>query len=251
MAPMRLFVAAAMGFIALTTTNARAATTRIRVAIPEFQLEGSPPPALGIQLQDGFVLGWVRAGAHVLDPTDTAKKLEAHPELQRCDASPCLKSIGQVLDVNYIVRVKVEVAGNSYKSVGRLFTTEGAAPAALPFANQSRACDVCTVNEAREHMIRLAEGVRARIEQYSAPPAPPSPAPQRSRTPGVLTVAVGLAAIFGGALLISSSPDTGKRGPAIGGAMMGLGFSSSLLGLFATFDESRGLTFLRGRPSSL
>ena len=74
-----LFAAAALGLIALTTTSARAATTRIRVAIPEFQLEGSPPPALGIQLQDGFVLGWVRAGVHVLDPTDTAKKLGAIP----------------------------------------------------------------------------------------------------------------------------------------------------------------------------
>ena len=38
-------------------TSARAAPARVRVAIPEFQLEGSPPPALGIQLQDGFVLG--------------------------------------------------------------------------------------------------------------------------------------------------------------------------------------------------
>ena len=54
---MRLYAAAALGLLALTTTSARAATTRIRVAIPEFQLEGSPPPALGIQLQDGFVLG--------------------------------------------------------------------------------------------------------------------------------------------------------------------------------------------------
>jgi hypothetical protein len=110
-----------LGVLALSATSARAATTRLRVSIPEFQLEGSPPPALGIQLQDGFVLGWVRAGANVLDPADTAKKLEGHPELQRCDASPCMKAIGQLLDVGYIVRVKVDVAGNSYKSVGRLF----------------------------------------------------------------------------------------------------------------------------------
>jgi hypothetical protein len=80
MAAMRLYAAAALGLLALTTTaSARAATARIRVAIPEFQLDGSPPPALGIQLQDGFVLGWVRGGAQVLDPSDTAKKLEGHP----------------------------------------------------------------------------------------------------------------------------------------------------------------------------
>ena len=179
MAAMRLYAAAALGLIALTTTTAHAATTRIRVAIPEFQLEGSPPPALGIQLQDGFVLGWVRAGAHVLDPADTAKKLEGHPELQRCDASPCLKAIGQVLDVGYIVRVKVDVAGNSYKSVARLFSTEGAAPAALPIATESKSCDVCTVAEARAVMLRLADGLRAHIEDN----APPTAAPARRAAP--------------------------------------------------------------------
>ena len=121
-----MYAAAALGLIALTTTTAHAATTRIRVAIPEFQLEGSPPPALGIQLQDGFVLGLgPRRGCRCWIPTDTAKKLEGHPELQHCDASPCLKAIGQLLDVGYIVRVKVDVAGNSYKSVARLFSTEG------------------------------------------------------------------------------------------------------------------------------
>src|SRR5215470_9597704 len=172
MATMRLSAAVALGVLALSAsaTTARAATTHIRVAIPEFQLEGSPPPALGIQLQDGFVLGWVRAGAHVLDPTDTAKKLEGHPELQRCDASPCLKAIGQVLDVGYIVRVKVDVAGNSYKSVARLFSTEGAAPAVLPIATESKTCDVCTVAEARAVMLRLADGLRAHIEEKELPP---------------------------------------------------------------------------------
>jgi len=182
---MRISVIAAMGLLALTTTSAQAATTKsLRVAIPEFQLEGSPPPALGIQLQDGFVLGWVRAGAHVLDPADTAKKLEGHPELQRCDASPCLKAIGQVLDVGYIVRVKVEIAGNSYKSVGRLFTTEGAAPAALPIATESKSCDVCTVAEARAVMLRLADGLRAHIEEKEPPvPPPPATAPHHRSPP--------------------------------------------------------------------
>ena len=138
-----------------------------------------PPPALGLQLQDGFVLGLVRAGVQVLDPTDTAKKLEGHPELQRCDTSPCLKAIGQLLDVGYIVRVKVEVAGNSYKTVARLFSTEGAAPAALPITTESKTCDVCTVAEARAIMLRLADALRAHIEDTRR--RRPSPATPRSR----------------------------------------------------------------------
>ena len=118
MAAMRLYAAAALGLIALTTTTAHAATTRIRVAIPEFQLEGRRRRRSASSCRTASCSGgsapartcWIR-------PTPR-KKLEGHPELQRCDASPCLKAIGQVLDVGYIVRVKVEVAGNSYKSVG-------------------------------------------------------------------------------------------------------------------------------------
>src|SRR4029079_16597855 len=240
---MRLYLAAAMGFIALTTTNARAATTRIRVAIPEFQLEGSPPPALGIQLQDGFVLGWVRAGAHALDPADTAKKLEGHPELQRCDASPCLKAIGQLLDVGYIVRVKVEVAGNSYKSVGRLFSTEGAAPAALPIATETKSCDVCTVAEARAVMLRLAGELRAHIEDTAPPPPPPSPpppAPPRLIGPvlvamtGALAIAAGFAVLATNGSCTAAGCDENRTRNMTGGVLIGAGAALAIGGTYVT-----------------
>src|SRR5258708_38483216 len=91
--------------------------SKVRVAIPDFQVEGSTSPALALQLQDGFVLGLVRAGVQVVDPVDAGRRLEAKPELARCDSSPCLKSIGQLLDVKYLVRVKGDVSGNSYKAV--------------------------------------------------------------------------------------------------------------------------------------
>jgi len=254
MAAMRIFAVAALGLIALTTTSARAATTtpaaRIRVAIPEFQLEGSPPPALGIQLQDGFVLGWVRAGAHVLDPADTAKKLDGHPELQRCDASPCLKAIGQLLDVGYIVRVKVEVAGNSYKSVARLFTTEGAAPAALPIATESKSCDVCTVAEARAVMLRIADGLRAHIEDNAPPiapvPATPPPAPPRLVGPVLLAMAGAIAIGAGFAVLATNGSctatgcDENRTRSAVGGVLIGAGAVFTIGGTYITIVRSRG-----------
>ncbi|HVV50938.1 MAG TPA: hypothetical protein VHO06_14825, partial [Polyangia bacterium] len=175
---MRLLPAFVLGLTVLAA--APAARARARVTIPEFQIEGGNAPALANQLQDGFVLGLVRAGIQVVDPGDTAHKLEGHPELQRCDASPCLKSIGQVLDVGYLVKVRVDVAGNSYKGVARLYSTEGAAPAALPIATESKSCDVCTVAEARATMLRLADAVRTHIDEPipAAPVAPPPPPPQ-------------------------------------------------------------------------
>ncbi len=249
MAAMRLYAVAALGLLALTTTSARAATTRLRVAIPEFQLDGAPPPALGIQLQDGFVLGWVRAGAQVLDPSDTAKKLEGHPELQRCDASPCLKAIGQLLDVGYIVRVKVDVAGNSYKSVARLFSTEGAAPAALPIATESKTCDVCTVAEARAVMFRLADGLRAHIEDNAppiAPPIAPPPAPPRLVGPVLVAMAGALAIGAGFALLASNGSctatgcDENRTRSAAGGVLIGAGAALTIGGTYVTIVRSRG-----------
>jgi hypothetical protein len=242
------FAVAALGLIALTAPTARAAKG-IRISIPEFQLEGSPPPALGIQLQDGFVLGWVRAGAHVLDPADTAKKLEGHPELQRCDASPCLKAVGQLLDVGYIVRVKVEVAGNSYKSVGRLFSTEGAAPAALPIATESRSCDVCTVAEARAVMLRLADGLRGHIEDNTppvAPPPAPAPPPPRLLPPvlmamaGAIAVGVGFAVLATNGSCTGASCDENRTRNAAGGVLIGAGAALTIGGTYVTIVRSHG-----------
>lgn len=246
---MRLIAAVALGLIA-TAGVASAAPARARVAIPDFQIDGNPPPALGIQLQDGFVLGLVRAGVQVLDPIDTARRLDGHPELQRCDASPCLKAIGQLLDVGYVVRAKVEVAGNSYKSVVRLFSTEGAAPAALPIATESKSCDVCTVAEARATMLRLADALRAHIDELTPaappPPPPPPPAPPRLVGPVLLAMAGALAIATGAAVLESEGSCTAmtcsenRTRNAAGGVLIGAGAALTLTGAYITIVRSRG-----------
>src|SRR4051812_1222460 len=244
---MRLLLAAALGLA--TWSSAGPAAARVRVAIPEFQLDGTPPPALGLQLQDGFVLGFVRAGVQVIDPVDTAKRLEGHPELQHCDASPCLKAMGQLLEVGYVVKVKVEIAGNSYKSVGRLFTTEGAAPAALPVATESKSCDVCTVAEARAVMVRLADALRTRIEEPAAlppPVAPPAPAPPRLLGPvvvamvGALAVGAGLAVLASNGPCTASACDENRTRNVAGGALIGAGAVLAVGGVYVAVVRGRG-----------
>jgi hypothetical protein len=247
---MRLTATVALGLITLAGV-APAARAAVRIAIPDFQVEGGPPPALGIQLQDGFVLGLVRAGLQVLDPIDTARRLDGHPELQHCDASPCLKAIGQLLEVGYVVRAKVEVAGNSYKSVVRLFSTEGAAPAALPIATESKSCDVCTVAEARATMLRLADALRAHIDELTpAPPPPPPPAPKpappRLLGPILLAMAGALAIATGAAILASNGECGGascsenRTRNAVGGVLVGAGAALTLTGGYVTLVRSRG-----------
>ena len=53
-------LALAVGLVALLGAP-RAANAKLRVAVPEFKIEGEGTPALTLQLQDGFVLGLVRA----------------------------------------------------------------------------------------------------------------------------------------------------------------------------------------------
>jgi hypothetical protein len=246
---MRLTAAVALGLIA-TAGMASAAQARTRVAIPDFQIDGGPPPALGIQLQDGFVLGLVRAGVQVLDPIDTARRLDGHPELQHCDASPCLKAIGQILDVGYVVRAKVEVAGNSYKSVVRLFSTEGAAPAALPIATESKSCDVCTVAEARATMLRLADALRAHIDELT-PPAPPPPPPAQPAPPhlvgpilfamaGALSIATGAAVLTSEGSCTGAGCSENRARNVAGGLLIGAGAALTLTGAYITIVRSRG-----------
>jgi hypothetical protein len=213
---------------------------KIKVAITEHALEGEgAAPALAMQLQDGFVLGLVRGGVDVLYSSDVAKRLAGKPELEGCETSPCLKRLGELLAVRYVIRVRVSLTGNSYKMTARLFAVEGATPGALPVAAQSRGCDVCTAGEAREQMIRLADGVRMRIEEHTAPPLgpPPGPPPRSARAVPWLAVAAGLVAIVGGAVAVRTADSDDKPRSAVGGALMGAGAVTSALGLYFSLSS--------------
>jgi hypothetical protein len=247
---MRTSFALALG-VFLSLALAPRAHARVRVAIAEFQIAGGDSaPALSLQLQDGFVLGLVRSGVQVLDAVDTARRLEGHPELQHCDASPCLKAIGQQLDVRYVVRVKVDVAGNSYKTVARLFSTEGSAPAALPISTKSKTCDVCTVAEARESLLRLADALRPQIEEPAAPLAPATPvcppAPAGRTLPVVAAMAGAVALAVGFAVIGSNGDCTGtscsenRTRTAVGGALIGAGAAVAVAGTYVTVVRSYG-----------
>lgn len=229
------------------------AHAKIRVAVPDFKVEGDGTPALSLQLQDGFVLGLVRAGVQVLDPVDVGRKLEATPELKGCESSPCLKNIGRLLSVRYVLRVKVDVSGNTYKMVARLFSTEGDAPAALPVSTKTRTCDVCTVAEAREYMLRLAEAVRPDLDD----PAPPLTAPSKAAPPpaapsllppiaaamgGLVSMAAGLALLVTlpdchATTATSSTCSDNRLRSAIGGGLVGAGLVTTVVGTSVTISR--------------
>jgi len=207
-----------------------------KIAISSFVVEGDkPPPALVFQLQDGFVLGLVRAGVRVIDYDDLKDKLKNLPDLLGCDTSPCLKQLGQEVGVRYVVRVLVAITGNSYRMSARVFRTTGAAPAAVPVETLSRFCDVCTVTEAREAMLRLADGVRVPDEPSLATSDPTQLRPTESRPSkksAMSAIAVGLTSIILGTVTLAASGDRDKGLHALGGAFMGAGALTSVGGIY-------------------
>jgi len=247
----RMRNAIAVGLAAvLSLAAAGAAEARVRVSIADFEVAGGDSPALTLQLQDGFVQGLVRAGVQVLDTVDTAKKLDGHPELQHCDTSTCLKAIGQQLDVRYVARVRVEIAGNSYKTVARVFSTEGSAPASLPIATKSKQCDVCTVVEARESLVRLADMLRPQLEEPApavpVPQPPPPPKPPGITLPivaamaGALSIAVGFAIVGSNGSCTGTLCSENRTRSAVGGAFIGAGAAVAVMGTYVTIVRARG-----------
>ncbi|MES1164597.1 MAG: hypothetical protein ABUR63_02465, partial [Verrucomicrobiota bacterium] len=197
------------------------------------------------------------------DPVDVSKRLEGTPELGGCDSSPCLKNIGRLLSVNYVLRVKVEVAGNSYKMIARLFSTEGSAPAALPISTKSRNCEVCTVAEAREYMLKLADALKADLQE--AAPAPliaprPAPLPPPSLVPPLVAAMAGAVAVGIGIALFVTMPDChattvpdacedNRLRSALAGGLIGAGGVTTLVG--AKLTLSRGGTTASGPATTL
>jgi hypothetical protein len=245
---MRTVVAA--GLAAVFSLVAARAQARVRVAVGDLQIAGGDSTALSGQLQEGFALGLASSGVQVIDLAETTKRLEGHPELQRCDTSPCLKAVGALLDVRYVAFVHVELAGKSYKSVARVFSTQGSAPAALPIATQQKNCDVCTVVEARESMLRLADMLRPKIEEpLAAAPTLPPAAPPRSPSValpivaamvGVVTVAVGFAVLGSNASCTGSACSENRTRSAVGGGLIGAGAVAAVAGTYVTIIRSRG-----------
>ncbi len=152
--------------------------------------------------------------------------------------------------MRYLVRVKVEVAGNSYKAVGRIFSTEGPSPAALPLANKSKSCDVCTVAEARDVMLRLADALKVYLDE--APVSPPPSAPADPPPPPLHLVGPVMAAMIGGVAMAVGAAVLGTLGScdaakcsenrtrsAFGGVLIGAGAVVTFMGAYVTVERSR------------
>jgi hypothetical protein len=223
----------------LAPSSVHSGVMAARVAISEFKVDGDgASPAMAMQLQDGFVVGLTRsAPIYVLDTVDVARYTDSFPELQKCDGSICIKRFGQLLDVSHLIRVSVKVTGNSYTMTARLLSTEEQTHAVVPLDTETRFCNVCTVDEARQRMVQLGDELRRPVEHWLATwrPPPPLPPPPKSWRRPVAAVGIALsfaAAVSGGAIFANSKNPGNRWKPALGGLLVGLGLSGTVLGCY-------------------
>jgi hypothetical protein len=83
-------------------------------------------------------------------------------------------------------------------------------------------------------MIKLADGMRARIETETAPLAPAAPAADAggSRLGPLSALAAGVAAVAIGAAMISAAGAGDKGQAGLGGTFVGAGLTTSAVALF-------------------
>jgi peptidoglycan/LPS O-acetylase OafA/YrhL len=95
---------------------------------------------------------------------------------------------------------------------------------------------VCTVDEARQKIIQLGDAIKNPVELWLAqqrPPPPPPPPPSSWRRPLAATgIALGFATIVAGGALLANSGHTGKKEPAVAGALIGVGASLAVLSCY-------------------
>jgi hypothetical protein len=102
---------------------------------------------------------------------------------------------------------------------------------------ETRFCNVCTVDEARQKMIQLGDELKRPIENWLStwrPPPPPPPPPKSWRRPiAAVGLALGFAtAVAGGAIFANASSEGHRWQPGIGGLLVGLGASATVLGCY-------------------
>jgi hypothetical protein len=94
------------------------------------------------------------------------------------------------------------------------------------------------VTEAREHMMRLADSVRAPIEDRPGAPVrvvPPPPRP--SLVAPLIGVGAGLAAMAAGTVLVLTAGQTDKTLNALGGGLVGAGAATFGVSMYVTLER--------------
>ncbi len=159
----------ALVFVAIG--SAASAAERVAALVPQTR------PAAATEVRDRFheavTRGLQTGGDEVVPAAEVRLRLGAVTEMLECDgAVACVASVVQALHVAHVVASDIEISGKDYAIKLRLLDQSG-----RELAKVDEPCDICTVKEADEAVLRAATKLATAAKALPAEIKPVEPVP--------------------------------------------------------------------------
>lgn len=206
--------------VALLSARAGAAeqhpATAERVAVAVFTVSGQP---LGeeaqAKLRASLRGGLGAAGFEVVSDAEVDKAIAAGG-LAGCDTLSCLRRIGELVLVRRVLKVSIEVLGNTHvvSELSLIDLSDGKVA-----ASAKDNCDVCTMKEVNDGLSNAAAALRMQLTPGDATPPPPAATTAPAQQ------------------VVAEAPNRRALWIGLAGASAGLAVASAItLGVSAGFD---------------
>lgn len=169
-------VAALLVLGALFVSAGRAsATGRVAALVP--QVKPAAAPEVRDRFHEAVTRGLQSGGDEVVSAAEVRLRLGATEEMLNCaGGGPCVARAAQTLRSDRLVSTEIDVSGKDYAIKMRLLDAVG-----RELAKTDEPCDICTVKEADEAVVRaagkLAAAGRALAGESTTPPRTENPPP--------------------------------------------------------------------------
>ena len=138
LAPTCLIAAVSAAIVTVTTSVVAAPET---IAVVGVEIGGDGAPELQTEFAESVVAGLEDAGTKTIPLETVLAALSSDPQLVGCTSTACLARIGEKLNVDGFVRVRIVAEGAAYSVVLELFSRTEL------LHRVARACPVCTFKE--------------------------------------------------------------------------------------------------------
>jgi len=132
---------------------------------------------LWVQLREGLA----ESGHQLLPEAEVRDKLVAAGVTSGCVVGPCLRAVGSVIQVKYVLVGRVDGVESSFDITLTVLETEKG----VPIAQATKRCEVCSMMDVEASVRRGAVELGAAVRAYAAPPPPPPPTPKPKPKPSV------------------------------------------------------------------
>ncbi|MGZ3425433.1 MAG: hypothetical protein ACXVCV_02235 [Polyangia bacterium] len=174
-------MASLLGLIMLVGSGtASAAGARVAALVP--QVRPTAAPELRDRFHEAVTRGLGAGSDEVIGAAEVRLRLGATEEMLSCNGSgACVARAAQTLRIDHVVASEIDVTGKDYVIKLRLLDAVG-----RELAKVDEACDICTVKEAEEAVVRaggkLAAASKA-LPTETPPPATVETPPPKAETP--------------------------------------------------------------------